>query len=117
MGWLRVGLACALIAAFVGAQSVHESHSVPAGNPRLGRVGELLRHSKTDEARELVRKLLAETPQDAELYYQLARTYLVDFYEIRDPAKARTALALALEALSNALQRTPTISLRSKPRP
>ncbi len=106
----RWAAACAGVfgaAVFLAAQGVHESHSVPSGTARLAKIGELLRHSKTDEAREIVRKLLAETPGDAELYYQLGRTYLVDFYEIRDPVKGRTALALAMEALANVLHRNP----------
>ncbi len=94
-----------MLVAAAAAQIGHNEHSAPPPARQSGPIGELLRRSKTEEARKEITRRLQESPGDAELYYQLARSYLLDFYENGDPAKARTALALAMEALSNTLQR------------
>lgn len=65
----------------------------------------LLRQSRPEGARAELSRLLAAAPDDAELHYQMARSYLIDFYEVRDPLRRRTALALAMESLDNALRR------------
>jgi len=62
----------------------------------------LLREGKTAEARSLLDK--AQT-NDAETWYQRARSHLLDFYRIQDVTKRRTSLALAMEALAAALTR------------
>jgi tetratricopeptide (TPR) repeat protein len=62
----------------------------------------LLREGKTAEARAALDK--AQT-NDAETWYQRSRSHLLDFYQIEDVAKRRTALALAMEAMSTALAR------------
>ncbi len=67
----------------------------------------LLRQGQTQNARQEINRLLQANPSDAELYYQLARTYLTEFYSGSDPLKKRTSLALAMEALANALKRSP----------
>jgi tetratricopeptide (TPR) repeat protein len=72
---------------------------------RLAPVHKLLRHGKTSEARKQIQSLMETAPGDAELQYQLARSYLMDFYEQRDAVRRRTALALAMEALDAALKR------------
>ncbi|MEZ5355574.1 MAG: FG-GAP-like repeat-containing protein [Bryobacteraceae bacterium] len=89
--------AFALLTAMLAAQ--------PSGPQPLGAALDLLRDSKTGAARAILRPLLEKSPRDAELYYQLARSYLIDFHERRDPAQQRTALALAMEALGNAIER------------
>ena len=59
----------------------------------------LLRQSRTDEARVQLRKM----PEDAEVLYQTARSYLLDFYRVSDPVKRRVALGLAMESLASVL--------------
>ena len=59
----------------------------------------LLRQSRTDEARVQLRKM----PVDAEVLYQTARSYLLDFYRVSDPVKRRVALGLAMESLASVL--------------
>jgi tetratricopeptide (TPR) repeat protein len=61
----------------------------------------LLREGKTAEAR----KLLLNHPQNTEAQYQIARSYLADFYGGKDPQQRRVALALAMEALNSTLKR------------
>ena len=68
---------------------------------------ELLREGNSDAARRELLALLQKDPADAELHWQLSRAYLSDFYGTPDPAKGRTALALAMEALDNVLRRNP----------
>jgi tetratricopeptide (TPR) repeat protein len=63
---------------------------------------ELLRQSKTAEARAI----LAGVPEKtAELEYQIARSHLLDFYQIEDPLKRRASLALAMDALGTAVKK------------
>jgi tetratricopeptide (TPR) repeat protein len=76
-----------------------------AQNPDLRTTLDLLRDSKTEPARANLGRMLEASPRDADLYYQLARSYLIDFHERRDAAQQRTALALAMEALANTLER------------
>jgi hypothetical protein len=107
-GWLAaVSFAAALGFAAAQIGHVHDEALPPAPSGALRDVGLLLRESRTNDARTLIDKLLRDTPGDAELYHQLARSYLLDFYEGHEPAKKRTSLALAMEALANALARNP----------
>ena len=59
----------------------------------------LLRQSKTDEARAQLRRL----PPSPDVLYQIARSYLLDFYRLSDPAQRRVSLGLAMEALASVL--------------
>ena len=65
----------------------------------------LLREGKTKEAREALARLLRQNPDDAEARYQIARSYLMDFYTERDPSRQRVALSLAMEELAATLKR------------
>ena len=67
----------------------------------------LLRDSKTAEARKELEEQRKLRPTDAEVLYQIARSYLIDFYQQQDPEKRRVALALAMENLGATLQRDP----------
>ncbi|MBM3795554.1 MAG: hypothetical protein FJW31_16175, partial [Acidobacteria bacterium] len=93
------------------AQAPHDharpSPSAPlfASGSRLETVQKLLRQSRADAARVELTRLLAAAPDDAELHFQMARSYLIDFYELRDPIRRKTALALAMESLDNTLRR------------
>ncbi|MCC6535908.1 MAG: VCBS repeat-containing protein [Bryobacterales bacterium] len=105
---LRIG---AVVCAAAVAQETHD-HRRPAPaaplftpDARLEPVQKLLRQSRSAEARTELTRLLAAAPDDAELHYQMARSYLIEFYELRDPARRKTALALAMESLDNALRR------------
>ncbi|MBC7926584.1 MAG: VCBS repeat-containing protein [Bryobacteraceae bacterium] len=82
----------------------HPSEPIPEQDPELREARRLLRDSKTKEARRELNALLLTQPNSAELYFQIARSYLIDFYGNGDPSQARTALALALEALDTALR-------------
>jgi len=67
----------------------------------------LLREGKTREARAALTRLLQQTPDSAEIRYQIARSYLMDLHTERDPARQRLALNLAMEELAATLQRDP----------
>ena len=60
----------------------------------------LLREGKTVEARNE----LKQRPGDAEVLYQIARSYLIEFYQQQDPQRRTLALSLAMENLAAALQ-------------
>ncbi len=63
----------------------------------------LLREGRTAEARAVLDRSKAD---DADSWYQRARSYLLDFHQTEEsPIKRRQALALAMEALSTALAR------------
>src|SRR5258708_201976 len=64
----------------------------------------LLRQGKTAEARALLEQQRKQRPDDAEVLYQIARSYLIDFYKEDNPDK-RTTLALAMEMLDSTLKR------------
>jgi hypothetical protein len=85
----------------------HDHPPVPehaSGSP-LQKALNLLRDGRTDPARAELNRLLAGDSENAEIYYQLARSYLYDSYSGNDPIRARTFLNLAMEALDNALRR------------
>jgi tetratricopeptide (TPR) repeat protein len=105
--------AFALLAALTSGQ--HPPHGdtaqSPAPLPRregpLRKAQLLLREGKTQEARRELERLIQGGRNDAMTWYQLARSYLLDFYSAADAAKRRTALNLAMEALGTALKRDP----------
>ncbi len=78
----------------------------------------LLRNDKTAEGRKILEGLIKQKPDDADLHYQMARSYLLDFYREGggDPARGRLALSLAMESLASALNRDPNhiYSLKAK---
>jgi tetratricopeptide (TPR) repeat protein len=63
----------------------------------------LLREGKTQEARQELLRLQQASPNDAEIWFQLGRSHLLDFYSMPDPNKRRIALGLAMEALGAAI--------------
>ncbi len=63
----------------------------------------LLREGKTQEARKELLRLQQASPDDAEIWFQLGRSHLLDFYAMPDPAKRRISLGLAMEALGTAI--------------
>jgi len=67
----------------------------------------LLRESKTDDARKELEEQRKQRPDDAEVLYQIARSYLLDFYRLQDPEQRRVSLALAMETLGAVLKHDP----------
>lgn len=106
--WVPViALVCALVAG-VGLRGQLEQggHLPPLAEKSgpLRKALSLLRESRTEEARkelDLQRRL---HPDDAGVIYQIARSYLLDFYQVQDPEKRRISLALAMEALNSTLK-------------
>src|SRR4051794_40721811 len=96
-------IVCAISALLFGQVHHAETPGTPitAEHPELRPAMLLMREGKTEEARMQLRSLLSKNPDDAELYFQIARSYLLDYYGNGDPVKARTSLALAMEALEN----------------
>ena len=89
-----------------------ESHDFPivpftAKSGPLSKALSLLREGKTGEARQELEAQRKLRPADAEVLYQIARSYLIDFYQGEDPEKRRLSLALGMEMLDGALQRNP----------
>ncbi|MDW8353243.1 MAG: FG-GAP-like repeat-containing protein [Bryobacterales bacterium] len=92
--------------------------AVLAGGLRAGappQVVTLIQEGRTQEARAEIQRLLQSRPGDAELYYQLARTHLHDFYAAGGPRGA-PSLDQAIEALRRALELDPNhvAALKSK---
>ncbi|MCS7043860.1 MAG: FG-GAP-like repeat-containing protein [Bryobacteraceae bacterium] len=115
---LRTGLipaaaALALAAALLAQHEPGARPGRPAPAPLPEKSGPLrkaqllLREGRTEEARRELQRLLQAGAGDAMTWYQLARSYLLDFYSGTDYAKRRTALNLAMEALGTALRRDP----------
>src|SRR5713226_264714 len=67
----------------------------------------LLREGKTSEARQELEGQRKLRPDDAEVLYQIARSYLMDFYKKQEPERRRLSLGLAMELLNGALKRNP----------
>jgi len=67
----------------------------------------LLRESKTVEARRELEGQRKLRPDDAEVLYQIARSYLLDFYRGTDAEKRRVSLGLAMETLNAVLKLNP----------
>jgi hypothetical protein len=63
----------------------------------------LLRESKTAEARRELEEQRKQRPADAEVLYQIARSYLLDFYRQQAPGQRRISLGLAMETLNAVL--------------
>ncbi len=108
---LGLAVATLLVPGIFGQQD-HQAHDfpvvpLPEKSGPLRKALLLLREGKTAEARtelEAQRKL---RPNDAEVLYQIARSYLMDFYTLDDPEKRRVSLALAMEMLDGTLQHNP----------
>jgi len=116
---LRAGLTAGLAALAILAAALAAQHG-PAqpGQPRqpaplpqregpLRKAQLLLREGKTEEARRELQRLIQAGRNDAMTWYQLARSYLLDFCSGTDYSKLRTAPNLAMEALGTALKRDP----------
>src|SRR5205085_32790 len=89
------------------AQHEHEfpAAALPEKQGPLRKALVLLRGSKTVEARAELNTLRKAKPDDPELLYQIARSYLLDFYREQLPEKRLVSLALAMEELNEVLKR------------
>ena len=56
----------------------------------------LLRESKTAEARQDLEEQRKQRSNDAEVLYQIARSYLLDFYRLQNAEQRRVSLGLAM---------------------
>lgn len=85
-----------------------------AGTPP--QVVTLIQEGRTEEARVEIERLLKSQPGDAELYFQLARSYLFDFYRAGEPSRGSAWLDQAIEALRRTLELNPNhvAALKSK---
>src|SRR6185369_1961238 len=77
----------------------------PTGPLRAAQL--LIRDGKTEEARKDLEQQRKSRPNDPELLFQIARSYLVDFYRLQDPERRRVALGLAMETLAAVLKVDP----------
>jgi hypothetical protein len=67
----------------------------------------LLRESKTGDARKELEEQRRLHPADPEILYQIARSYLIDFYRLQAPEQRRVSLGLAMETLNAVLRLNP----------
>ena len=111
-GWM-LGLGCLLaIGGLLIAQQDQQAHEFPVA-PLPEKTGPLrkalllLREGKTAEARKELAEQRELRPSDPEVLYQIARSYLLDFYQAEDADKRRLALSLAMENLQATLQKNP----------
>src|ERR1043166_9443417 len=106
-----VGLLLVAVAWVVIAQQQDQEvlmHTpVPERAGPLRKAQVLLREGKTEEARKELEAQRKARPNDAEVLYQIARSYLLDFYQLPDDGKRRVALGLAMEALNAVLKANP----------
>jgi tetratricopeptide (TPR) repeat protein len=94
-----------LITAVVAQHELHPNEPLTQPDPALRKPLLLIRQGKTIEARQELTTLLKTRPGDAEVLYQIARTYLSEFYGNTDPSRGRVALGLAMETLESVLRK------------
>lgn len=107
---LRAAIALPLWTMLLLSQHAHPPPQPPGGLPAvtvretpLREALMLLREGKTREARMSLLRQQRERPDDAEIWFQLGRSHLLDFYNEPDPAKRRVSLGLAMESLGTAI--------------
>jgi tetratricopeptide (TPR) repeat protein len=101
-----VWLALAVLPLAVRPQG-YPAKPVPELAGPLRKASLLIREGKTAEARVELDRLRAAKPDDAEILFQTARSYLSDFYSEEDPERRRIALSLAMETLASTLKNNP----------
>jgi tetratricopeptide (TPR) repeat protein len=111
--WRALTLAALGVATLVVRTAAWQQELATPNNPLPERTGPLrkalllLRESRTAEARKELEEQRKLRPDDAEVLYQIARSYLIDFYRVQDPEQRRIALGLAMETLNAVLKRNP----------
>ena len=98
-----------VIAGQIAGQDNREPHLPPLVEKTgpLRKALLLLREGKTTEARAELEVQRKQHPSDAEILYQIGRSYLLDFYQLEDPGKRKLALGLGMEALASTLKLDP----------
>ncbi len=114
----------AALAPHVSGWQDHQDHPahefpvvpLPEKNGPLRKALLLLRESKTAEARAELDALRKLRPRDPDVLYQIARSYLIDFYQQSAPEQRRISLSLAMENLAATLNLNPDYipALRAK---
>ncbi len=109
---VRAALSVALLAGVLlvrGAawQAQEPLYPLPEKSGPLRKAMLLLRESKTAEARKELEQRRKEHPEDADVLYQIARSYLIDFYSNQSPEQRRVSLSLAMETLGAVLKLNP----------
>lgn len=102
--WAAVALT-ALLAGGAWPQEHHAAPSLPERPAALRKALSLLRESRTAEARQELETQRSAGADSAELWFQIARSYLLDYYREQDGAKRQVLLNLAMESLNGALKR------------
>ena len=105
--WGLPALVCLVLAVLsLGQQPQgYPAEPLPEQTGPLRKAILLIREGKTAEARQDLERQRAERPDDAEILYQIARSYLSDFYSEEDYERRRVALSLAMETLDSTLKR------------
>src|SRR2546422_2376647 len=107
---LALGALAAIVPRIVGQEG--HGHDLPAV-PLPEKTGPLrkalllLRAGKTAEARKELEQQRKLRPDDPEVPFQMARSYLMDFYREENPERRRVSLALAMETLDSVLKHDP----------
>jgi FOG: TPR repeat len=108
--WMwKMAAGLALVVSTAGVfRMAGQQESLPAPLPENGgplrKALVLLRAGKTSEARKELEQQRQLRPADPEVLYQIARSYLLDFYQGQQPEKRRVSLALAMEMLNATLK-------------
>src|SRR5205807_4949674 len=79
-------------------------YPLPEKSGPLSKALLLLRESKTTAARKELEEQRKQRPTDPEVLYQIARSYLLDFYRQQAPEERRISLGLAMETLNAVLK-------------
>ena len=111
--WKALTLAALGVAALVVRTGAWQQDLAIPTNPLPEKTGPLrkalllLRESKTADARKELEEQRKLRPDDAEVLYQIARSYLIDFYRLQDAEQRRISLGLAMETLNTVLKHDP----------
>ena len=98
-------------------QNPADVYPLPEKSGPLRKAMLLLRESKTAEARKELEAQRKQRPNDAEVLYQIARSYLLDFYRSRRRNSAASRLAWRWKRSTPSSSIIPITSRRCAPRP
>src|SRR5215831_3125955 len=104
---LPLALAGALMIVRLLAWQQEPVYPLPEKSGPLRNALLLLRDGKTADARKELEEQRKLRPNDPETIYQIARSYLLDFYRLQDPERRRVSLGLAMETLNAVLKLNP----------
>ena len=104
---LPLALAGALMIVRLLAWQQEPVYPLPEKSGPLRNALLLLRDGKTADARKDLEEQRRQRPNDPEVIYQIARSYLLDFYRQQAPEQRRVSLGLAMETLNAVLKLNP----------